>query len=119
MEEKIEVAAFLKLLKQKTRDIVYTRHSIVQARKRNLIGAELDKIDTFESDIQNTPYLVVEQVSEHPDERKFKVFYRSPVGGFLCYVFALDGQIRVITARRETKSLQKKIFKIEKEKGYR
>jgi hypothetical protein len=120
MEETIEVHIFLEMLRQKTRDIAYTRHSIRQAKMRKIIADKETKIEKFEKDFQEEePYCVVEQTSETVAERKFKLYYRSHEGGFVVYIISMDGQIRLITVYRTTKSIQEKVYKYAKREGYR
>ncbi|OGJ49878.1 hypothetical protein A2335_01000 [Candidatus Peregrinibacteria bacterium RIFOXYB2_FULL_32_7] len=115
MEKVIDVNVFLTLLTQKKRGIIYTEHSIQRARMRQLIGDNTDKIEKFEKDLyENVPHLVVEQPSESPGDRKFKIYYRSPERGFDTYVLSIDGQIRLITIYKTSKTLQKNIYKYRK-----
>ncbi len=105
---------FLNLLRQKKGRIVYTAHVIRQARDRGLIGTG-GEIKRLEADLLEEPAIVVEQDSEKPDERKFKLYYGLPdEGGFIAYVITTDGELRVITAYRTSKSMQKKVYKFMK-----
>lgn len=119
MEELIEIDAFLKRLRHKERQIVYTFHAINEAKRRKLISENEKEIKIFEADIkEGTIYLGVEQSSELPGEKKFKLYYHYREGGFIVYVISLDGEIRLITVYRTSKSLQKKVYKYIKSKGY-
>jgi hypothetical protein len=114
MESAFSPGDFLTLIRQKERRIVYTAHAIRQARDRGLIGAE-GGIKRLEADLLKEPAIAVEQDSEKPDERKFKLYYGLPEeGGFIAYVITTDGELRVITAYRTSKTLQKKIYKFMK-----
>ena len=112
MEEKLDADIFLKLFAQKKREIQYTEHAIQRARIRKLIPENELSVKRFEMDMYNNkPDVVVEQISENPEERKFKVYYKSPDGGFVAYILSIDGQIRLITTYKTSKSLQEKIYK--------
>src|SRR3989338_6833674 len=112
MEELVEIATFLELLKQKERKITYTFHAISEAKYRKLISENETEIKVFESDInEGTIYLIVEQASEIPDEKKFKLYCHYPKGGFIIYIIAINAEIRLITVYRTSKSLQKKLYK--------
>ncbi len=72
---------------------------------------------------EKEPYKVVEQECETKDERKFKAYYPSDLGGFSCYIFVIDGEIRLVSLYRTTKKLQQRVYgqlyKYQKEKEYR
>lgn len=115
METAFPPADFLNLLGQKKRRIAYTSHAISQAKDRGLVGAGESEIRRLGSDLLEEPAIVVEQDSEIPHERKFKVYYGLPTeGGFIAYIITTDGELRVITAYRTSKSMQKKIYKLMK-----
>jgi len=116
MERAFSPSDFLTLIRQKERRIVYTDHAIRQARDRGLIGAE-DEIKRLEADLLEEPAIAIEQDSEKPGERKFKLYYGFPSeGGFIAYVITTDGELRVITAYRTSKSMQKKVYKFMKQR---
>ncbi len=59
----------------------------MRAKMRQFIQNE-NEIRIFETDInEKEPYNVVEQECETKDERKFKAYYPSDLGGFSCYIF--------------------------------
>jgi hypothetical protein len=112
MEKKIDAEDFLKLLRAKKRKTIYTEHSIQRAKARKLISNGEATIKIFEKDLEEkTPDIVVEQTSENPDERKFKIYYRSSETGFYTYVITINGGVRLITAYKTSKSLQRKVYK--------
>lgn len=114
MEHTISEEIFTKLLHSKERESVYTAHAIEQARKRSIISDQEKVIPVFERDIKSKPYLVVEQDSEEDGERKFKVYYESPAGGFMAYILVLNKWIRVITIYKTSKELQRKVYRYER-----
>ncbi|MBM3229658.1 hypothetical protein FJZ26_04470 [Candidatus Parvarchaeota archaeon] len=60
-----------------------------------------------EQDIINeSPALVMEQVSEIPHERKFDVYYHQKPGVFRRYVVTLNDSIRLITLMHTSKDIQ-------------
>jgi len=119
IESLIDVNVFLKLLKEKKREILFTAHAVSQAKNRNLIGEDEAGIGIFVQDITlGMPHRVVEQSSEKPGERKFKAYYLSSSGGYMCYILTMDGQISLITIYRTSKRLQKNIYKYRKARGY-
>ncbi|MFH0884150.1 MAG: hypothetical protein V1861_00385 [Candidatus Micrarchaeota archaeon] len=112
MEQIVDLRSFQNLLRQKERIIVFRRHALQQARLRRLAAEDDTELAVFRADIlEKEPYLVVEQASEMPRERKFKLYYRWPEGGFIAYIASIDGQISLITVYRTSKALQKKIYK--------
>ncbi|MCI0503319.1 hypothetical protein L0Y65_01255 [Candidatus Micrarchaeota archaeon] len=112
MEQITDPRSFQGLLRQKERIIVFRKHALQQARLRNLAVEGDTELAVFREDLLGKePYLVVEQASEIPKERKFKLYYRWPEGGFITYVASIDGQISLITVYRTSKALQKKIYK--------
>ena len=114
MEKAISTEDFQKILKKKERQILYTPHAVQRAKLRKIITEDENEINRFENDIKKKPDIIVEQDSEISDERKFKLYYRFERGGFLTYILAMDGEIRVITVYRTSKTLQKKIYKYRK-----
>ncbi len=115
MEKRISKEFFRKLLHNKTRSLKYTSHSIDRAVKRAIITRTEETIPRFEKDVHgNDPYLVVEQDSDSPAERKFKLYYRAPEGGFIAYIVVLNNQMRLISVYKTTKSIQQKMYKCEK-----
>ena len=119
MEQIEDIATFLRVLKQKERRITYTEHAILRARARDIIRDDECKVAIFESDLAGSiPHIIVEQYSENPAEQKFKLYYRYPEGGFVAYVISMDGEIRLITVYKVSRSLQKKIYKIMKRGDY-
>lgn len=115
LEKKINNEFFRKLLHSKTRSLRYTTHSIERAVKRKIINKNEKTIPRFEKDIGNKdPHLAVEQTSEFEGERKFKLYYRAPEGGFIAYILALNKQMRLISVYKTTKSIQEKLYKHEK-----
>ena|GEM_PF-1063005 len=115
MEKIISKEFFRKVFNDKTRILKYTLHSIERARKRSIITKSEETIPKFEKDIyENAPYLIVEQDSDSPAERKFKLYYRDSEGGFIAYIFVLNKQMRLISVYKTTKSIQEKLYKYEK-----
>ena len=117
MEKKIPVDEFQKLLSKKSRQMVYTVHAIQRARMRKIISENETEIKRFETDMKESPSIVIEQDSESPDERKFKLYYKSSKeGGFIAYIVSINEDITVITVYRTSKALQKKIYKYRKQR---
>jgi hypothetical protein len=115
MEKKLETDQFLKLLRTKHRVIIFTDHAIQKARLRRIIGDNDAEVKEFRTDLDNeSPIIVVEQKSENPDERKFKVYYKSKNKGFMVYILSINAYIRLITTYLTSRSLQKKIYKYRK-----
>lgn len=111
MELPVEAGVFERMLRSKERKLEYTAHSIRRARKRAIIAEHENTIPRFEDDLNNSaPYKVVEQPSENPGERKFKIYYRSQ-SGFMVYVIVLDGQIRLLSVYRTSKKIQKMLYR--------
>ncbi|MBD3389438.1 hypothetical protein GF415_00595 [Candidatus Micrarchaeota archaeon] len=87
MEKKTSKEFFRKLFHSKVRSLRYTTHPIERAIKRKIINKSEKTIPRFEKDIDTKdPYLAVEQTSEFEGERKFKLYYRAPEGGFIAYL---------------------------------
>ena len=115
MEVRISKEEFQKILAKKKRQIVYSDHAIQRSKMRKIIDENDTEIKRFESDIEK-PSIVVEQDSESPDERKFKLYCRSSTGGFITYIVSIDGDITLITVYRTSKGLQKKLYKYRKQR---
>lgn len=108
---------FQKLLSKKSRQIVCTVHAIQRAKMRKIIDEDETEIKRFETDIKEKPSIVVEQDSEIPNERKFKLYYRSSTGaGFITYIVSINADITLITVFRTSRALQKKIYKYRKQR---
>ena len=115
MEKILSKEFFKKLLDNKTRKLKYTAHSIDRAIKRGIINKAQKTVPRFEEDILGrNPYLVIEQHLDSKDEKKFKLYYRAPEGGFIAYIFVLNSQMRLISVYKTTKSIQQKMYKCEK-----
>ena len=102
MEKPIETEEFLRILKNKNRAVVYTKHSLNQAKQRGIVEDNANRIKIFETDIlEKEPNIIVEQSSEKQEERKFKIYYKSDsLGGFMCYIITADGKLTLITVYR-------------------
>ncbi len=110
MLKHIKATDFKKILKTKKREIVYTRHSFHQAKKRHFkYSLEKFRINIFEEDIRIMPAYVFEEHSEFQDERKFRLYYEIRKGIYRTYVVCINSQIRLITLLRVKKDLQKKL----------
>jgi len=119
VECEISVKIFIEIIKRRQRDVVYTGHSIEKGRLRQFLS-EGDQIKVFDADINGKePFKIIEQGCETQGERKFKAYYQSSLGGFMCYIFVIDGQIRLVSLYRTTKRIQKQIYKYGKQKGLR
>ena len=120
VEDLIDTDEFVALLKKKQRKIKYTSHSQEGANNRNLADDKTRIDEIFETDLkEHNPYKVFEQTCETPGERKFKLYFMSSSGGFMCYVIVLNDELRLITVYRTTKNLQEKIYKRLRERGYK
>ena len=115
MERTISEDVFTKLYHAKERELVYTKHAIKQAKKRDIISDQDGTISKFEKDLkENKPYKVVEQDSEDANERKFKAYYQDPAGGFMVYIVVLNKRTRLISIYRTSKKLQKDMYHFER-----
>ncbi|MFH1751098.1 MAG: DUF4258 domain-containing protein [Candidatus Micrarchaeota archaeon] len=92
---------FQDLLKEKKRNIYFTRHAQFRALQR-LIPEK-----SIEDDLlSNSPTLVIEEDSDDPHKRKFSVYYLQFTGTYKKYIILINDEIRIITAMRTNKNLQ-------------
>ena len=112
METEIDIGAFESLLKQKRREIYYTKHALAQAKSRNIVNDEETAVKPFENDILcRIPDIVMElEGPEKPDERKFKAYFKSE-WGYRVYIMSIDGQISLITIYIISRRKQEKLYK--------
>jgi hypothetical protein len=118
LETIVDDKVFTRLLRAKERELVYTVHSIQQAKKRGIIQEHEETIARFENDLrENTPHKVTEQDSEDKNERKFKVYYPAPEGGYMAYILVLNARIRLLTLYLTTKKLLKQVYRYRRRLG--
>ncbi len=97
---------FHKLIKAKSRTIVFLPHCLERLKERTM----LQKI--AENDIlSSSPVVVLEQDYEIKGIRKFRLYYKQDGVNFHTYIITINSDIRFITAWRTSKLRQNDIAK--------
>lgn len=100
--KKIDIDSFLRLMKEKARELNFTVHARARCENRTLPES------IVENDLlSGRPLIAFEQESESKNERKFNVYYKQSAGYSHRYVIALNGEVRVITVMRISRDMQK------------
>ncbi len=100
------IEEFEKLLLEKKRMLIITKHASKRAKERLMLEASF-----YDDILHGEPAASSELESEGKGERKFMVYYHQAGVYYHVYVIVIDGTLRLLTVYRANRVRQKALSK--------